>query len=184
MPFSKKKKTAWRAVGCFRSLNAVCYCRIQACTPSPDAILSYHRPGLHNLHLSVLLLPECAAMPALAAPQSARHQCAMIGLSDRLSSQRRNTAIRLTFYVARSTLHTNLTDAAFEHRASQSRKKALTVSHFFDLLTTVFILTCCTRSLGALSSPADPQTAVVVPIVHLRFLCRTRVPVVSSANEA
>ena len=53
----------------------------QASTPSSDTILSCHRPGLHTLHLPVLLLPGCAAMPALAAPRSAKNQSAMIGLS-------------------------------------------------------------------------------------------------------
>ena len=72
----------------------------QTSTPSPDTTSSYHRPGPHNLKLPALLLPGCAAMPVLAAPQSARHQSALICLSDGLSSLRRYTADRLNFYMA------------------------------------------------------------------------------------
>ena len=72
----------------------------QASTPSPETMLSHHRPGLDNLHLPVLLLLGCAAMPALAAPQPARNQSAVAGLSDGLSPLRRNTAVRLNIFVA------------------------------------------------------------------------------------
>ena len=41
----------------------------------------------------------------LAAPQSARNQSAVMGLSERLSSLRRNTAVRLKFNVARQLQH-------------------------------------------------------------------------------
>ena len=70
----------------------------QASTTSSDTTSSYHRPGSHNLQLPAL--PGCAAMPVLAAQQSARNQSVITGLSDRLSSLRRNTAVRLNFNVA------------------------------------------------------------------------------------
>ena len=72
----------------------------QASTPSSDTTSSHHRPGSHHLKLPALLIPGCAAMP-VAAPLSARTLSGMIGLSDRLSSMRRNTAVRLNFYAAR-----------------------------------------------------------------------------------
>ena len=63
----------------------------------------------------VLQLPGCAAMPVLAALVRAEKSSAMTGLSDRLSSLRRNTAVHLNFNVARQLAHHPDRRAATEH---------------------------------------------------------------------
>ena len=86
------------------------------------------------------------ALPCLAAPQSAKDKSAMFGLSTRLPSLRRYTAARLTsaWHVISFFWHTILTIPA---------GCCSVCGTHFDLLTTAFMLTCCTRSLVACLRP-------------------------------
>ena len=74
---------------------------------------------------------------AFAAPQSANNQSAMIGLSDRLSSLRRNTAVRLNFQVARQ----------FAHHPESSNTQLVSpkgrCSFFFTFFSTYLPRSCC-----------------------------------------
>ena len=61
---------------------------------------------------------------------------------------------------------------------------ASTATFTFDLLTTVFMLTCWTRSVGACRRLLTRRRLWWFQLFHPRLLYRTRVPVVSSADEA
>ena len=91
---------------------------------------------------------------------------------NRLSSLRCNTAGRLN-----STWHATFAHHPDGRAASGHRADHCSVfPALFDSLTTVFMLTCCTRSLGACLRLLDPQTAVVV------FNCSTLSSEVARSN--
>ena len=136
---------------------------LQDSTPSPDAILSYHR-DLARTTSFFLCCGYLTALPCLRLLHQTKSERNMAGLSNRLSSLRHNAAARLKLCVARHILHTILTDVLLLGTELTTPAGCCSVSvwHSLPLADHGLRADLLHQISWRVSSPTDPRKGVVV----------------------
>ena len=160
--WSHASLNAVRSIGTLSVMSQQACLHLQAPIPSPEAMMCLTATWLAQPPSSSLADTWMRCHASVCGTTAARDQSVVVGCINKLPSLRRETAARFDSACLSCSSSAHLPDgcAASCHRADRSRRTQLSVS---NLVTTVFTLACCTRSLaGNLRRPTCPKKAVEV----------------------